>query len=225
MNDFLLGLLSSILGGIVVYIIQEYRYKMQRVTIEDIYSKKLLTSDIINKLMPGYSISKMKELLGNPSILKSDPDWLVFDEDINIKTNSYIYLLKNYIVKINSLDNIKIDSITIKYKHNTNNYIDISPLLLDSFNIKIGKSKVTNEIIKLAQNFKALRTIKENCGVIQFTLPNPIYKTFTFFIYSDKLMEFIESNNIEYLLDGIIIAVCISDDKVNSYFIFDYELN
>lgn len=224
MNDFLIGLLSSILGGIVVYLIQEYRYKKQKATIEDVYSKKLLTSDIINKLMPGYSISKMKELLGNPSILKSESDWSVFDEAIEIKTNSYLYLLKNSSVKINSSDNTKIDSITIKYKYNTDNYIDISPILLDSFKIKIGKSKVTNEIIELTQNFKALRTMKENCGVIQFTIPNPIYKTFTLFIYSEKIMELIESNNVKYLLGGIIIAVCISDNKDNSYFLFDYEL-
>lgn len=222
MNDFFLGLLSSVLGGIVVYLIQEYRYKKQKSTIEDDYSKKLLTSDIVNKLMPGYSISKMKEMLGSPTIFNCELDWKIFDEENEIKTNSYLYLLKNAIVKINSVDNTKIDSITIKCK--TNKYVDISPVLLNSFEMKIGKTKVTNEIIKLAQNIKALRSMKESCGVIQFTLPNPIYKTFTLFIYSNTINEFISSNKTDNLLDGIIIAICISNNTSNSYFLFDYEL-
>jgi uncharacterized ubiquitin-like protein YukD len=194
--------------------------------IEDTSEKKVLTSTIIEELIPGYSIEKMRALLGRPLKIRLDnnEDWSLFEDDKNIITNSYIYKLKNAYVKINTSDNRTVGTLTIKQLFDSKQTIDLSNLVKGVFKLELGNSKVSKELIDLVQDHKAVRTMQENCAALKFYRPNPIYKTFTLFANSEKVFKYIESNEVNDLLGADIVAVCVSEPSGDSFYLFDYEL-
>jgi len=213
-----------IFGGIITiggrWLIELIRDKRKGRTIEDNIGGKVVESKILKKLLPGTTISNMKELLGEP--LKHHlEDWSILKKGANedVKTNSYIYVLKNAALKITTKDNLKIDTLTIipAFKKK----INISDITL--FKIKLGKTKFTKEITDLANKYGGYQSVRQFVKCLRISIPNPIYKNFTFFFYDGETHI---KGDYSKLIGATIDGVCITNmgDDEDSFYIFDYEL-
>jgi hypothetical protein len=72
---------------------------------------RVITDDIFIDLAPRKSIALMKELLGAPKIY-SGVDFPIFSDDER-QTHSYLYVFSNGMVKVTSVNNETIDTLTV----------------------------------------------------------------------------------------------------------------
>lgn len=220
--NIIVGTLSGFLGAFILYLIQEYRVKKNKLIISDFEDERIIDRDVIEKLTPGFSIEKAKTVLGAPLIHRK-MDTTIFEVDV--ETNSYIYNFKNSLLKITSQDNIKIDTTTILLKYKSKDIIKFIPSIFDDDVKPFGKCKAEKFILDLVRNHTSLRTMKDaSCGIEVF-IPNPLYKNFTYFCeYSKHLENYYNSNDINDLLGAVIIGVCLSDEEKMSFYIYENEL-
>lgn len=228
MNELLIDLskiiFGAILGGLFVYFLEAHRTKKQKKIIEDKTEFKIITADIVKKIMPGCTIEKMKSMLGEELIYRNE-DFPIFKDYDSNNTSSYIYVLKDVVLKITSKDKINIDSLTIKLKYKSKQKIDLSSIFLDVIKVILGKSLITNHILDLIQSHVDICTMKDKSAALQFNIPNPLYKSFSLFVMDgDKLSEYYKSKDIKQLIGTRIMGVCISQMNQDAYYIYDNEL-
>lgn len=222
------ALLSGAAGGLVVgavllfveyYLIhrlEKRRDAAEQRTVKFSNEERRITGSIFNHLGPRSSIELMKGDLGPPNkkIIEREGS---FVEDSNVKeTNSYIYFFKNAQVKITSMDDATIDSLTVMAEGSDiifSHLFFVDPNEKDKF---LNQAKLTVEML-------------EGCETDQFwgcqdcfasackEIGNPFHVYLTYFLDSPK--EDITQNP-NLLIGSVIKGLCISSYREAPGYIF-----
>jgi hypothetical protein len=233
MNEFLNSVLSGLIGGLVVWGIQQwYSNRKERLTqdklnvVASLNSKKIVTATIIDDLKPGRNLNIVNEMLGQPvKELKSDES--VFSGD-TIFTNSYLYIVKNACIKITSKDNLCIDSLTV-FPNDTSFVLKNIPNPMDASKVTLNQTKVANLADKEWDHTVIVARHDETFALRTY-IANPLYQTYTYFGYfgGDKFMgnwiEYKQSNNPSLFTGGTLTGICVSNDQDDAFYIYSYEL-
>lgn len=225
-REILIALISTVLGGVAVWIVQQIylnRRENKRLASEKIikhqHRDRVITDDIFIDLAPRKSIALMKELLGAPKIY-SRVDFPVFSEDER-KTHSYLYSFSNGMVKITSVDDETIDTLTIF----ADNSLSVEGLFFPckARSYKFDEVKVCAELIEESE-VTFIQTIRDSSFAIKYTVGPPITLSITCFGHSDKVWEYRESQDAKQFIGETIEGVCVSQQAEDAFFIYDSEL-
>jgi len=173
-------------------------------------------------LNPGANIELMRELLGTP-IKYNKIDFPIFKE-VEVSTNSYLYSFENALLKITSKDNICIDSLTVLAHDNS---IELDSIAFDSptNEYKLNKAKVSKDILERLSNHDYIQTRIDSSFALQIYIPNPLYKSFTYFGPSiEKGFSYFEKKDPDIFANEVITGFCISNDSEDVYYIYEMEL-
>src|ERR1044072_7181738 len=239
-RDIVIALVSSVIAGLAVWIIQqaytnrrEKKREAASKTVKSLNDDKMVSDDIFGKLAPGRSIELMKHMLGVPDIFRrSDTpifkDRAEFGTDSDdepdpdtIDTHSYIYMFKNAHVKITSRDNESIDSLTVIGEDKS---LSADSLLIPDGieSANFANLKVWSELVDSVSYHKYVRTMKESFFALDAPTGPPMHQHVTFFGFPrDEYYE--ESNDLKRLLGAQIEGVCISANLADVYYIYEYE--
>jgi len=228
-----MDILTTILvgaGGAIIALLFEHTYLHFRERKKDEYQRLIkakqgyrsIDEHTISSLTPGTTVELMKELLGAASRY-AKIDYPVFIEK-EIKTHSYLYNLKNALLKITSKDNKAIDSLTV-FGYDDKIYHEMLDFFSDNIkpNSKLGKTKINKEHIEHCARHKAIHSCRDYSLVVSLDVPNPYYMTFTYFVYQEESSNYEETGNPESLIGSTIDGFCISKDSNSVYFIYDEE--
>ena len=225
-REILIALLSSILGGVVVWIVQQIylnRRENKRLASEKIikheHRDRVITDDIFIDLAPRKSIALMKELLGAPKIY-SRVDFPVFSDDER-QTHSYIYLFSNGMVKITSIDDETIDTLTVF----GDSSLSVEGLFFpcEAKSYKFEEVNVCAELIEEGE-VTSLHTMRDSSFAIKYTVGPPIALSITCFGHSDKVWEYRKLQDSRRFIGEAIEGVCVSQQGEDAFFIYDSEL-
>lgn len=224
------SIITGAVGGLIVLGVQEIisLYRVQKKSNSEKlitpkrYTHKHITNDVLQELSPGSNLELMRELLGTP-IKYNKTDYPVFQEK-KIATNSYLFSFKNALLKITSKDNISIDSVTV-IAHDCS--IELDKIAFNSPNneYRLNKARIDQTIIDHLTNHDFIKTRIDASFALQFYIPNPLYKSFTYFGTSiEKGFTYLEDKNPSNFTNEIISGFCISNDSEDTYFIYDMEI-
>lgn len=226
MKEILIGLGGTIVGGVIVWVIQQYylnRREKERLeslqVIKSSHSDKIITTEIFFDLAPGKSIELMKQMLGAPRTC-GRLDAPVFSND-SVETHSYLYFFQNGMLKITSVDNEVIDTLTVF----GDSRLSVEKLFypVESPTYSLGEVKVCAELVA-AGEVSIIASMRDSSFAIRYTVPAPIYLSYTYFGGSDKVWDFRKSNDATVFIGETIEGVCISRQSQEAYFISDSEL-
>lgn len=183
---------------------------------------KVLTNDIIDALSPERNYAKVKELLGEPD--KTITDHSIFEESVCSKKEleyikSDIYFLKNAKLKITTLDERSIHSITV-FSHDGKLTLPRNYNFYALDNIIIGEAQVSKDFI-LNSRIESVRTRIDSATAIQTHMGSPVYKYLTYFI--DGHLDDEQDPDYASLAGSRIKGFCLSDSDM-AFYIYDYEL-
>ena len=227
-REAIIALVSSILSGLAVWIVQQVylnrREKRKEVALTVVKSpneSKSVPGKILYTLGPGRSVALMRDMLGVPDIMRR-LDFPIFSED-EVNTHSYLYHFKNARLKITSKDNESIDSITIAEADNS---VDVDVLLLSDCggSTKFGEFKVWPELVEGVMNHRHVTTIKDSFFALEELTGPPLHHHYTFFGYSDKSLEYDKTQDPKVFLGEKIRGVCVSASSEDVYFVYFSEL-
>ena len=227
-RDVLIALVSSVMAGLVVWIVQqayvnrrEKRKEEALKTIRSSNENKSIPDSIFYTLGPGRSIALMRDMLGVPDIIRR-LDFPMFSED-EVNTHSYQYRFKNAFLKITSKDNESIDSITVTQADPS---LSIDVLLLSEGvgPTKFGDLKVWPALAEGTWNHRYVTTLRDSFFALEELTGAPIHHHYTFFGYSDRSNEYEKNNDPKVFIDAKIEGVCVSASSDDVYYIYDYEM-
>jgi len=233
-RDILIGLVSSVVTGLAVWIIQQmYSNRRERrreeasKTIKSPNEERMVSEDLFWRLAPGRSIELMKQMLGVPDIVRRTdtpifPNWGEVEEPESTDTNSYIYIFKNAHVKITSKDNENIDSVTVTEADKS---LSVDSLILSdgAGSAKLGELKVWPGLIENVSHHRYIRTRLDAFFALEELTGPPMHQHITFFGYSQKSDAYEETKDPKVLIGSPIDGVCISDDQGDTFYIYEYE--
>ena len=223
------NIVSGIIGGLVVFMIDKLIKKIE----DNKESKKgkipktlnantLITNELIESILPDRNYSKVKELFGLPD--KTVEDFSIFKEETSSekKPISDLYFLKNANLKITTMDEKTITSITI---FSFDGKIEIPSIYYpcEEKSSKIGNAKICSSIIKNISNKTQVHTIRDRGFAIQNYFGAPFYNSITYFCF-DNISMVNEPYKIEDFVNQPIEGFCISNDNDQAFYIYDYEL-
>lgn len=225
------ALCASIFTLFFRIIYEKYVDNKRRRTIEDNMNSKIITQTTLCKLLPGKSIANMKQLLGQPLIHRDGSlDIYEWAEDLrnpkfaaNLEKKKtlqcYIYKFKNINIKITSVDDKTIDSLTIV--PHLKQQVDITDLIKDELILNKSKFKFDNTNF----DFK-VTSIIDYLIIVRVTRLSPLNRNYSFFFIDyEESKKYYESDNVDDLKGAIINGVCITDYGNNEiHYIFDSEL-
>lgn len=236
MNDFIQNVLSGIIGGVAVLVVQkilDFREKSrqdEKLRLEKLSEQernsiidparnyKYVHADIANSLLPGTSIAKMKEVLG---IAESHHKGYisVFGEEL---INSYVYYYEflNAKIVIASDDDNLISSVTIESKLLPTHPIRCIYPFSDDIG-DLGKLKVTDHMIESYTNVVADSTARDTWFAIELYYGRiGRYYKYTFFGSEvEKIQEYHVNNNAAVFLNSTIYSFCIASKERSAYYI------
>lgn len=219
-REILIALVSTIVGGVAVWIVQQIylnRRENQRLASEQIikhrHRDRVITDEIFIDLAPRKSIALMKELLGAPKIY-SRVDFPVF-ADNERQTHSYLYLFSNGMVKVTSVDNETIDTLTVF----ADNSLSVDGLFFpcEARSYKLDEVTVCAELIDESE-VTAIQTIRDSSFAIKYTVGPPITLSITCFGHSDRVSEYRESQDAKEFVGERIEGVCVSQQGEDALF-------
>lgn len=223
------NIISGIIGGLVVFLIDKLIKKIEDKkdskkgrTPQNNNNNIIITDELIEAILPNRNYSKAKELFGIPD--KTFDDYSIFQEEID-STNipkSDLYFLKNANLKITTLDEKKICSITIFSYDNKINIPSIYYPCEERSTI-IGKATVCKSIINNFSNKSQVHTIRNRGFAIQNYFGAPFYQYITYFCF-DNFTNANEPYEIKDFINQPIEGFCLSNIGSQAFYIFDYEL-
>lgn len=191
---------------------------------------RILTNEIISMISPERNYAKVEEVLGL-SHKTIDNDWSVFeyitDSSIRFKYSkeelenikSDIYFLKNANLKVTTLDNKTIHSITI-FSRDSSLKIPEKFYLCDTYKNTVGDARICQEIIDIAA-IESVRARYDSATAIQNFL-GPSRGYITYFISGHLDDE--DSSDYNKLVGDKVIGFCLSESEM-AFYIYDYELS
>jgi hypothetical protein len=220
-----IAFVGSFLGGFLCLILQQwfqnrkdYLKKVEQKTISGKNLEKIISDDIFEQLRPGRTVEKMREILGVPNKLLT-LDYPIYSENEK-QTNSYIYMFQNANVKITSVDNKEIDSITI-LGYDNSLAIDYEPL--SQSNCQLNVATIPIELAESPEHLP-IRTRLDQSFAISIPSYPPEYIYLTYFGYGENVHKYYESNNPKFLVGEIIDGFCMSHTSKEVFYIYDFEL-
>jgi len=226
MKEYIVNFISAIIGGLIVWLVQQlYQNKKERKNNELIKAShidKIIDKDILNSLKPEMNLELMHDMLGIP-LKKFNEDQLVYNDKL-IVTNSYLYSFKNADIKITSVDNQTIDSVTLLAIDKT---FDVSNFV-SHFNLKSGilnKARVNNELIlKSKSTFITAR--HDYSFAFNYSIGNSFYLDITLFgTFEKDWHEYFQNKDPSLFINSLITGICISKYlSEKSFYIYQYEL-
>lgn len=180
-----------------------------------------LDINILENLRVGMSLENIK-FLGVP-YKKSNVEANVF-KDNSIQTNSYLYIFNNAHLKITSIDNQKIDSISLFPKNKKFDFrgFDLGLGLKYS---KFNKAKVNKKLIDESEHTLVMSR-HDHSFALKYTILNPFYIDLTFFgDYKKNWHEYFDTKNPNLFVGEVIGGICISASDSPSFFIYNHELH
>ena len=228
MNDFILSLTSGIVGGLIVLLCQRYwdfndkkkqEAKESLKRQEELKKNKIINPadnikyvniNIVNSLLPGTSISRMKDILGTPDSLSNE--LFTPNSEELIYTNVYYYEFLNGKIVITSKNDISIDSITIKSDLLTEYPIKIVYPLNEHPTGYLGEVQITSDIIRSSVSCFTMTTARDAYFGIEAYFGNiGKYYNYTFFGHDfEKIISYDKDKDINIFIDSIIYSFCIS---------------
>ena len=199
LRDAILALVFSILGGLVVLIVEQltagYRERrrasrLRRIT--DSNADKVITDDIFQSLGPSNSVALMREMLGVPNKVRRQ-DCAIFSDRL-VETISFLYLFKNAMVKVTSKDNETIDTLTVIAFDDS---LSVGGLLYpcETNQLKFGKVKVCQELLD-DSDVTFIQTNMDASFAIYCTNPAPVYLSYTYFGFAENGRDYHETNSL-----------------------------
>jgi hypothetical protein len=232
MSDFFLSIISGAIGGLIVLLFQKiwefFEKKKQNSLRQAEQLKKLIISPqkhlhhlerrIIDHLLPGTSVEKMKEVLGVPDFTTHEK---VITElsDVAILTNTYSFKFANANLLLTSVDNKSLDSITV-----STNYIPEHPIEFyhagTPTNI-LAQMTFSKDLEDYVEKHTVNRTMRDAYFCIELYLGRSgQYQYFTLFGHDlEAVIKYQENPSLEYLFGKTIDAYCISSRSAFAPFI------
>lgn len=228
MSDFILSVSSGIIGGLVVLLFQRYwdfkdkkkrevkenserqREQEQSMIIDPTRNVKYVDTNIVNSLLPGTSIIRMKDILGTPESYYREimnPN----TEDF-VNTNAYYYNFLNGKILITSKEDTSIDSITIQSSLDINYPIKLIYPFNEHITGYLGEVRVTEAIIRSCVSSFSHRTARDAYFGIETYFGNiGQYYNYTFFGNDvEKIYNYTNNKDIKIFLNCVIYSFCIS---------------
>ncbi|MCA6068715.1 hypothetical protein JI747_016220 [Chryseobacterium sp. RG1] len=222
------NIVSGIIGGVIVIIIERlinWYYKVKELkngnSPRNLNSNIILTNELIETFHPERNYLKVKEILGSPD--KSYEDFSIFEDELgeSEKFMSDLYFLKNANLKITTVDNKSIHSITV-FSYTKKLEIPGMYYPCENTSLTLGEAKICNEIIKYINKYTPVHTIRDLGFAIQNYSGAPFYKYITFFCFDD-VTKVKENFLIDEFIGKPIEGFCLSN-SVSTFYIHDYEL-
>ena len=211
------NIISGIIGGIVVFLIEKLSKKIEdnkdskKGNIpKNINSNTVFTNELIEAILPNKNYSIAKELFGIPD--KTFEDFSIFqnETDTQKKPKSDLYFLKNANLKITTLDEKTICSITIfSYKSKINIPSIYYPC--ENKSSIVGKAIICDSIIENISNKTQVHTIRDRGFAIQNSFGAPFYNYITYFCF-DNISNVNELYDIKDFVNQTIEGFCLSND-------------
>jgi hypothetical protein len=226
MSDFVLSVISGAVGGLIVLLFQkvwDYNDKRREEAIETAEKQKKLIisphkhlqyveSRIIDHLLPGTSIEKMKDILGVPDFTGHQSVITDLSEEATL-TNTYSFKFLNADLLLTSVDNQSIDSITISSNDITEYPVEFYS---DSPNSNVlGKMKVEQDIVDHVVFHTVNRTVRDAYFCIELYWGwAGQYQYFTLFGNDfDAVIKYQKSPNLKHLVGRVVTSYCISNKE------------
>lgn len=246
------SIIAGIIGGAIVLTVEQiYLYLKEKrkdqqqrlITFPNI--KRIIDSNIFDRLSPGRSVELMKTALGTPDKTYQDSDPIFTDyreeeeslmvyefeneadraryEENKFKTTVYFYDFENAQVKITSKDREVINSLAVEVKEGT---LDASCLPFgwmtdedEGENLILGQTKVTKELVGMSRSERVLSRY-DNTFVLSVYTAAPLYTHYTYFGFPESHKGTGTSkDNPESFVGSIITGVCIHRSEHDSYII------
>ena len=213
------NLITALVAGLGVFFVQRLFHKRDEKSkniLKNSNSMKILTNDIIHTISPQKSYAKVREIIGGyPD--KTVDDSSVFDDlmcpdkyEKNIISD--IYFLKNAALKITTLDEKSIYSITVVSYDDTLDYPH------DMKQSLAGGTKFSQEMITNAE--KIISIPPHGATAMQHSTGRPFYNYVTYFIEQNLNLE--ESPYYTSLIGKDIVGFCLSDGDM-AFYIYDHD--
>lgn len=178
-------------------------------------SNRSIDINILRDLRIGMSLENIK-FLGIPH-KKYNSDSTVFKDNTTL-TNSYVYLFKNAYLKITSVDNQSIDSITLFPKNKKFDFKGFD-LGLNLNSSKLNKAKVNKKLVAECEH-TMLITKRDYSFGLKYSILSPLYIDVTFFGTCIKNWhEYFDTKNPNLFLGKEIEGICITSNFSPAYFI------
>lgn len=228
MNDFVLSVLSGIIGGLTVLLFQRYwdfndrkkqdaknflekQLEQERNKIIDpTRNIKFVDTNIVNSLLPGTSIVKMKDILGTPEYYRKE----IMDRDTEnfIQTNVYNYNFLNGEILITSKNDTSIDSITIQSSLDDNHPIKLIYPFNEHATGFLGEVYITEGILSsYVSSFSQITARDAYFGIESYFGNIGKYYNYTFFASDiEKIREYEKNKDFKIFLNSVIYSFCIS---------------
>lgn len=179
-------------------------------------SRLTLTNNIINEISPGRNYAKVNEILGISD--KTGTGYSIFEDSMNDKVlegiNSDLFFLKNALLKITTLDQKSIYSITVFPYDRKITLPGIFYPCSHNDNI-VGKAPLCKEIIEHATFIKPITTMRDRAKAIQNYTGAPFYRYITYFVDDTPKDEELEGQ--------VIKGFCLSSGNM-AFYIYEDEL-
>ncbi|RFZ81862.1 hypothetical protein DYU05_18775 [Mucilaginibacter terrenus] len=224
--DFILSVLSGAIGGLIILVFQkawefkdakdqelkEQEAARQKLIISHDIHKRPVESKIVEHLLPGTSIEKMKRLLGVPDFTTYGKIFTEVSEN-PMDTNTYLYEFGNAHLLLTSQDGVSTDSVTISTKFDKDYPVEfIFPYLLEKDSAALGSMKLEKHLIDYVEKAEVNKTMRDAYFCIETYFGRAgRYHYYTFFGQdSDKVAEYFKDPDLKHLVNGSINSYCIS---------------
>lgn len=213
------NLITALVAGLGVFFVQRLFHKRDEKSkniLKNSNSMKILTNDIIYTISPQKSYARVREIIGGyPDKIVDDSsvfDDLMCPEKHKKNITSDIYFLKNAALKITTLDEKSIYSITVVSYDDTLDYPH------DMKQSLAGGTKVSQEMITNAE--KMISIPPYGATAMQHSTGRPFYKYVTYFI--EQNLDPKESPDYKSLIGKEIVGFCLSDGDM-AFYIYDHD--
>lgn len=176
-----------------------------------------LTDNIIDEISPGRNYAKVNEILGISD--KTGTDYSIFEDPLHDEVfegiNSDLFFLRNALLKVTTLDQKSIHSITV-FPYDRKITLPGMFYPCSYHNNIVGEAGLCKEIIEHTTLIKYITTMRDRATAIQNYTGPPFYRYITYFI--DDVPK-----DGEELEDRTIKGFCLSMDSM-AFYIYEDEL-
>lgn len=222
MEEILISIISTIVGGLLVYFVQKYLEHRKKINIRPSKAEKIINSDIFDYIQPDTSLKKVEQILGPPQ--KQFDCLNILDDNDETDRKGFIYNFENCFIKITTSNYETVETITVSTKALSKNKLRFNYYELLEKDITLGKSKIDQSLINDGSGYCEVRTTKDISFGLVNSYGNPLYITVIYFGLPEGNKDFIIPERPDQLEGVVINTVCISSSHTVGFYIYTYEM-
>ena len=187
LSSIISGIVSGLIASFIFYLYQKKKENKEKLIIDISPNLKSVPKNILDHVRPGFSIEKMREILGVPNYIYDRE----YDEESLKSTNVYEYRFKNIFITIVSDDGKSIDTVDAF----TRSYMDfnvefsINPFDNECRGI-IGKSTINFDLLESISKIETTSMEREEFyKIITYHGRYGNFMQYSFFCYIDSNLE------------------------------------